>query len=98
MQVRQAQARDMGSHTEYLIDATAKDGIMKLNTVVRLRSLLGHHLPAVTRIVFNNKSLCGAPLTEAELSESVIVSAKPQSTSSTSTVSSLKLGIEDYYY
>ena len=46
------------SHTEFLIDTRAKEGKLRLNTMVRLRGFLGQ-LPRVTRIVFNDKVLCG---------------------------------------
>ena len=63
MQVRQAKAREMGtSHTNFMIDATPKDGTMKLDTVIRLRSGFRQHAPRVVRVIYNGKALCGRKL------------------------------------
>jgi hypothetical protein len=53
-------AKDTGAHQQFVIDSMAlvKNGLITLNSMIRLRSIFGS-LPRVTQIIHNGKRLCG---------------------------------------
>jgi len=58
--VRQLKAQDTGNHAEFIVDPMMgqDDGMLKLDTFIRLRQVFGP-VPRLTRIIYNNRLICG---------------------------------------